>query len=74
VGLVWTPYAKAYIGYWVGFDPARDNGFHTWTMDINGYVEPGGDGPTLGCVATTTEHAAKIWSFTDYGTRVVIHW
>jgi hypothetical protein len=74
VGLVWTPYAKAYIGYWLGFDPARDNGFHTWTMDVNGYVEPGGAGPTLGCVATAPEHAPVIWSFADYGTRVEVHW
>jgi hypothetical protein len=74
LGLVWTPYAKAYIGYWLGFDPSRDNGFHSWTMDVNGWIEPGGDGATLGCVATAPEHAALIWSFADYGTRVEIHW
>ena len=74
VGLNWSPYAEAYIAYWAGFDPVRDNGFHSWTMDANGRVEPGGNGPTLGCVATTPEDAAKIWSFVDYGTRVEIHW
>ena len=29
--LAYTPYAKAYITDWVGFDPSRDNGFHSWT-------------------------------------------
>jgi hypothetical protein len=74
VGLNWSPYAKAYIAYWAGFDPGRDNGFHSWTMDWSGWVEPGGASPTLGCVATAPEDAAKIWSFVDYGTRVEIHW
>jgi hypothetical protein len=73
-GLAYTPFAKAYIMYWVGFDSWRQNGFHSWTMDYLGYLEPGGNGPTLGCVATTPEVAAVIYSFTTIGTRVEIHW
>ena len=74
VGLNWSPYAEAYIAYWAGFDPSRDNGFHSWTMFADGSLEPGGNGPTYGCVSTAPEQAAKIWSFVDYGTPVVIHW
>ncbi|CAA9532866.1 MAG: CBM57 [uncultured Thermomicrobiales bacterium] len=72
VGVNWTPYARAYIGYWVGFDAARDNGFHTWTMDAGGTVINTGN--TLGCVATAPEHAAAIYAFAEVGTRVEIHW
>ena len=73
-GLHYTPYAKAYIMYWAGFDPYRENGFHSWTMDANGYVIPGGSGATAGCVATAPEDAATIYHFTWVGMRVEIHW
>jgi hypothetical protein len=72
-GLSYTPYANAYIEYWAGFDPERDNGFHAWTMDANGNVIDGGWGPTGGCVATRPEDAAVIFNFVDIGTRVEIH-
>ncbi len=73
-GLNYTPFAQAYIMYWVGFDSWRQNGFHSWTMDYQGYLKPGGNGPTLGCVSTTPEVAAVLYSFTTIGTRVEIHW
>ena len=44
--------AKAYFMYWVGFDSYRYNGFHSWTMDRNGYVLNGGWGNTAGCVGS----------------------
>ena len=72
--LSYTPYANAYIMYWVGFDPSRDNGFHGWTMDANGNVIDGGWGPTGGCIATKPEEAAVIYDFVELGTRVEIHW
>jgi hypothetical protein len=73
-GLSYTKYAKAYIAYWAGFDPSRDNGFHAWTMDKYGNVIEGGWGPTGGCVATKPEEAAVIYDFVEIGTRVEIHW
>jgi hypothetical protein len=72
--LSYTPYANAYIKYWAGFDPSRENGFHGWTMDANGRVIPGGSGPTAGCVATRPEDAAVIYDFVEIGTRVEVHW
>jgi hypothetical protein len=71
--LSYTPYAGAYIMYWAGFDPARDNGFHSWTMDARGNVIKGGSGPTGGCVATRPEEAAIIYDFVEIGTRVEVH-
>lgn len=73
-GLTYTPYARAYIMYWIGFDSTRDNGFHGWTMDRFGNVMPGGSGSTWGCVATNPADASAIYSFTSLGTRVEIHW
>jgi len=71
--LTWTPYAQNYFMYWASFDPARENGFHSWVMDHRGRVVPNGDGPTWGCVATAPEDAAAIYNFVEIGTRVEIH-
>ncbi len=73
-GLQYTPYAKAYFMYWCGFDSYRFNGFHSWTMDGNGYVLNGGWGNTAGCVATEPKHAAIIYKFLSINSRVEIHW
>src|SRR5262249_3924686 len=71
--LSYTPYANAYIMYWAGFDPYRNNGFHAWTMDAYGNVIDGGWGATGGCVATRPDFAAVIYDFTFLGMRVEIH-
>jgi uncharacterized protein YraI len=73
-GLSWTPFAQAYIRYWVGFDPMRENGFHSYSMNVHGRVIKHGDGPTGGCVALTPEYARAIYDFADYGMRVEVHW
>lgn len=72
--LTYTPYARNYFMYWAGFDPGRENGFHSWVMDRRGRVVPNGDGPTWGCVATSPKDAAKIYGFVEIGTRVEVHW
>jgi hypothetical protein len=59
---------------WVGFDPSRVNGFHSFSMDENGNVIKGGDGPTGGCVALEPSAAAALYDFADYGMRVEVHW
>ena len=73
-GLQYTPYANAWIMYWCGFDPQRFNGFHSWTLDANGYVLNGGWGTTAGCVATAPADAAVIYNFLGLNCRVEIHW
>jgi hypothetical protein len=72
--LFYTSYAKAYFKYWVGFDPERENGFHSYTMDSGGNVLKNGSAPTGGCVATEPGAAAHIYDFADIGTRVEVHW
>lgn len=70
--LSWTEWGSAYITWWVAFDPERDNGFHSYSMDSNGNVLSNGDGPTGGCVATAPDAAEEIFNFADVGTRVVV--
>ena len=71
-GLTYTPYAKAYIMWWVGFDPGRNNGFHGWTMDSAGNVINTGN--TAGCVATAPPDATAIFNYAWLGMRVEVHW
>jgi uncharacterized protein YraI len=71
--LSWTDWGKTYIKWWVAFDPERDNGFHSFSMDKNGKVLPNGDGPTGGCVATAPAAAEAIYNFATIGMRVEVH-
>ena len=73
-GLSWTDWGGTYIEDWVGFDPSRDNGFHSYSMDSSGNVLPNGDGKTGGCVATAPGDAAENHAFATYGMRVEVHW
>lgn len=72
--LSYTPYANAYITDWVGFDPDRANGFHSYTKDADGNIIAGGDGPTGGCVALESWAADEVYAFAQYGMRVEVHW
>jgi uncharacterized protein YraI len=72
--LSWTTWGHSWVRDWVGFDPNRANGFHSYAMDASGNVLPGGDGLTGGCVALDPWAAAQLFSFVDYGTRVEVHW
>jgi hypothetical protein len=72
-GLSWTDWGGAWVDDWVGFDPARLNGFHTYLMDMTGQVIPGGDNPTGGCVALAPTAADQLFAFVSVGTRVEVH-
>lgn len=71
--LEYTPYANAYITDWVGFDPDRLNGFHSWTRDANGNVIPNGAGWTAGCVGLEPSQARAVFDFAYIGMRVEVH-
>jgi lipoprotein-anchoring transpeptidase ErfK/SrfK len=72
-GLSWTDWGSAWVGDWVGFDPDRLNGFHTYSLDTAGQIIPGGDGPTGGCVALAPAAADQLFAFVAVGTRVEVH-
>ncbi|MEA2513222.1 MAG: hypothetical protein QOJ59_2709 [Thermomicrobiales bacterium] len=72
--LSWTDYGQAFITDWVAFDPERNNGFHSWSLDGDGNVIAGGDGPTGGCVALEPWAAEAVYDFAEVGMRVEVHW
>lgn len=71
--LAWTDWGSSYIMWWVGFDPSRVNGFHSYSMDSAGNVLKRGDGPTGGCVALEPGAAQALFGFASYGMRVEVH-
>lgn len=72
--LSWTVWGNAWVRDWVGFDLARANGFHSYSMDWAGQVLPSGAGPTNGCVALDPGASAAVFDFVEIGTRVEVHW
>lgn len=72
--IAWTDWGQTYIEYWVGFDPSRSNGFHSYSLDSNGNVLPNGAGATGGCIALDLGAASTVFDFAEIGTRVEVHW
>ncbi len=72
--LHYTDYAGNYISHWVGFDPVRFNGFHSYTKDKRGNVVPNGAGRTGGCVALAPGDIEQLYDFAQMGMRVEVHW
>jgi hypothetical protein len=73
-GLSWTDWGQTWIRDWVGFDPDRQNGFHTFSLDADGAVLPDGAAPTGGCVALAPGDADQLFAFVTIGTPVIVHW
>lgn len=66
-----APY-KTYISHWVGFDPARDNGFHSFLKDADGSVVDASTGRVSnGCIRTG--EAEAIFAFAEIGMPVWVH-
>lgn len=71
--LHYTPFADNYITHWVAFDPARYNGFHSYTKDASGTIVPNGAGLTGGCVALAPGDIDALYDFAEMGMRVEVH-
>ena len=66
-----APY-DAYISDWVGFDPDRANGFHSFLLDEDGNVVDGSTGRVSnGCIRTPAPVA--IYDFAEIGMPVFVH-
>lgn len=66
-----APY-KTYIAFWVGFDPQKDNGFHSFLLDAKGNVVDGSTGRiSNGCIRTG--QAETIFKFAEVGMPVWVH-
>jgi hypothetical protein len=66
-----APY-KTYISDWVGFDPARANGFHSFLKDEKGTVVDASTGRiSNGCIRTGD--SAALFEFAQIGMPVLVH-
>ena len=66
-----APY-QTYISNWVGFDPALDNGFHSFLEDANGKVVDASTGRVSnGCIRTG--ESGEIFAFATIGMPVYVH-
>jgi hypothetical protein len=66
-----APYS-AYISDWVGFDPAKDNGFHSFLLDQSGAVaDPSTGRVSNGCIRTGASKV--IFDYAEIGTAVYVH-
>ena len=72
--LHYTPYGRAWIRDYVAFDPARDNGFHSYSLESWGALAHGYNAPTGGCVALDLWAAQYLFNFVSIGSRVEVHW
>jgi hypothetical protein len=67
-----APY-DTYISHWVGFDPAKDNGFHSFLKDAVGQVVDASTGRVSnGCIRTGSAQA--VYAFAEIGMPVWVHW
>ncbi|MBF6600215.1 MAG: L,D-transpeptidase [Dehalococcoidia bacterium] len=71
-GLAYDAPYKTYISDWVGFDPAKDNGFHSFLKDKDGnVVDPTTGRISNGCIRTGAAQA--ITAFAEIGMPVWVH-
>lgn len=71
-GLTYDPPYKTYIDWWVGFDPQKDNGFHSFLLDEKGNVVDASTGRVSnGCIRSG--HAEVIFKFAEVGMPVWVH-
>jgi hypothetical protein len=71
-GLAYDAPYDTYISHWVGFDPAKDNGFHSFLKDADGNVVDAATGRVSnGCIRTGGAEA--IFAFAEIGMPVYVH-
>lgn len=69
-----TPFAEdVYLTDWVGFDPERNNGFHSPIRDASGVEQAVQSPTTMGCVRLDAGAAEAVFAFSYVGMRVEIH-
>jgi lipoprotein-anchoring transpeptidase ErfK/SrfK len=66
-----APY-DTYIAWWVGFDPEKFNGFHSFLLDAQGKVADASTGHiSNGCIRTGDAQA--VYEFSELGMPVWVH-
>jgi hypothetical protein len=71
--LVYDAPFDTYISHWVGFDSAKDNGFHSLLKDETGTVVDASTGRVSnGCIRVGEIEA--VFAFAEIGMPVWVHW
>lgn len=71
--LAYDPPYDTYISHWVGFDPAKANGFHSFLKGENGAVVDASTGRVSnGCIRTGDAEA--VYAYAEIGMPVWVHW
>lgn len=71
-GLAYDAPYDTYISHWVGFDTAKDNGFHSFLKDAAGNVVDASTGRVSnGCIRTGEAEAIFAWA--EIGMPVWVH-
>jgi hypothetical protein len=71
--LVYDAPFDTYISHWVGFDTAKDNGFHSFLKDEHGNVVDASTGRVSnGCIRTGEPDA--VFAYAEIGMPVWVHW
>jgi hypothetical protein len=71
-GLAYDAPYDTYISHWVGFDTAKDNGFHSFLKDAAGNVVDSSTGRVSnGCIRTG--EAEAIFAYAEIGMPVYVH-
>ena len=61
-----------YISHWIGFDAAKDNGFHSFLKDADGAVVDASTGRVSnGCIRVGEVEA--LFAFAEIGMPVYVH-
>jgi hypothetical protein len=71
-GLAYDAPYNTYISHWVGFDPDKANGFHSFLKDAAGkVVDPATGRVSNGCIRTGAPE--EIFAFAEVGMPVFVH-
>ncbi|MEX2225618.1 MAG: L,D-transpeptidase [Dehalococcoidia bacterium] len=71
-GLAYDAPFDTYISHWIGFDPAKDNGFHSLLKDAGGAVVDASTGRVSnGCIRVPGVEA--LFAFAELGMPVYVH-
>lgn len=71
-GLTYDAPYDTYIDWWVGFDPDKANGFHSFLLDEKGNVAVAATGRiSNGCIRTPEPKA--LFEFAEVGMPVFVH-
>lgn len=72
-GLAYDAPYDTYISHWIGFDPAKDNGFHSLLKDADGNVVDASTGRVSnGCIRTP--NVERVFAYAEIGMPVWVHW